>query len=160
MHGEAGNLSPPTKPKRGRGWVLRNGNTPGDPSTAPRCGARTRRGTPCQCPAIRGRRRCRLHGGRSTGPRTAAGLARIRAANMRSGRYSKEHLALERRLNAFQRNGVRSARQLPDGPARAHYEAVAWAERCPPKIAAQMQAEVRAELARAERERLEMLNTV
>jgi hypothetical protein len=26
---------------------------------APRCGAKTRAGTPCQCPAIRGRLRCR-----------------------------------------------------------------------------------------------------
>ncbi len=34
---------------------------------APRCGARTRAGKPCQCPAIRGRSRCRIHGGRSTG---------------------------------------------------------------------------------------------
>jgi len=35
---------------------------------APRCGAKTRRrGTPCQCPAIRGGRRCRLHGGLSPG---------------------------------------------------------------------------------------------
>jgi hypothetical protein len=35
--------------------------------TAQRCGARTRAGGACQCPAIRGRNRCRLHGGRSTG---------------------------------------------------------------------------------------------
>jgi hypothetical protein len=34
---------------------------------APRCGAKTRRGTPCCCPAIRGRQRCRLHGGLSPG---------------------------------------------------------------------------------------------
>ena len=34
---------------------------------AQRCGASTRRGTPCMCPAIRGRARCRLHGGLSTG---------------------------------------------------------------------------------------------
>jgi len=34
---------------------------------APRCGARTRAGGACQCPAIRDRKRCRLHGGRSTG---------------------------------------------------------------------------------------------
>jgi hypothetical protein len=33
----------------------------------PRCNARTRAGTPCQCPAIRGRKRCRLHGGLSPG---------------------------------------------------------------------------------------------
>mgnify|MGYP001813695393 FL=1 len=30
---------------------------------APRCGARTRRGTPCQAPAVSGRERCRMHGG-------------------------------------------------------------------------------------------------
>ena len=34
---------------------------------APRCGAKTRAGGQCQCPAIRGRKRCRLHGGQSTG---------------------------------------------------------------------------------------------
>ena len=32
-----------------------------------RCGAKTRAGGACQCPSIRGRNRCRLHGGRSTG---------------------------------------------------------------------------------------------
>jgi hypothetical protein len=34
---------------------------------APRCGAKTRAGAQCQCPAIRNRRRCRLHGGLSPG---------------------------------------------------------------------------------------------
>src|SRR5262249_42706028 len=34
---------------------------------APRCGARTDGGTPCQRPALRGRKRCRLHGGLSPG---------------------------------------------------------------------------------------------
>jgi hypothetical protein len=34
---------------------------------APRCGAKTRAGTPCRCPAIRGRSRCRIHGGLSPG---------------------------------------------------------------------------------------------
>ncbi|WP_354202361.1 HGGxSTG domain-containing protein [Bradyrhizobium sp. JR4.1] len=34
---------------------------------ARRCGARNRAGRPCECPAIRGRERCRLHGGRSPG---------------------------------------------------------------------------------------------
>jgi glucans biosynthesis protein len=35
--------------------------------SAPRCGARNRAGQPCQCPAIRGRTRCRIHGGLSPG---------------------------------------------------------------------------------------------
>jgi hypothetical protein len=30
---------------------------------SPRCGARTRAGTPCRSPAVRGKRRCRMHGG-------------------------------------------------------------------------------------------------
>ncbi|MGB0632415.1 MAG: HGGxSTG domain-containing protein [Alphaproteobacteria bacterium] len=30
---------------------------------APRCGARTRAGTSCASPAVRGRCRCRMHGG-------------------------------------------------------------------------------------------------
>jgi hypothetical protein len=39
--------------------------------TAPRCGAKTRAGGgACQCPAIRDRKRCRLHGGCSTGAPT------------------------------------------------------------------------------------------
>ena len=49
----------------------------------PRCGARTRSGAPCLAPAwwpsgLAAPRngRCRMHGGLSTGPRTAAGKAR------------------------------------------------------------------------------------
>jgi hypothetical protein len=52
---------------------------------APRCGARTRAGCPCRAPAIHGRARCRMHGGRSTGPRTPEGLARLRAARTLHG---------------------------------------------------------------------------
>ncbi len=30
---------------------------------SPRCGAKTRRGTQCQAPAVAGKKRCRMHGG-------------------------------------------------------------------------------------------------
>lgn len=33
---------------------------------SPRCGAKTRKGTPCQSPAMHNGR-CRMHGGKSTG---------------------------------------------------------------------------------------------
>ena len=79
-----------------RTGTLRHGNPSGDPRKAPRCGARTRNGPPCQAPAIRGKRRCRLRGGLSTGPRTVEGLARLRAARMTHGRYSAEGRALAR----------------------------------------------------------------
>jgi glucans biosynthesis protein len=40
---------------------------------APRCGAKTRAATSCQCPAIHGRLRCRLHGGLSPGAPKGSG---------------------------------------------------------------------------------------
>ena len=52
-----------------------------------RCGAKTRSGTPCAKYPINGKRRCRLHGGLSTGPKTAEGKARIAAAQLKHGRY-------------------------------------------------------------------------
>src|SRR6185369_14033911 len=74
----------PHEPRRG--W-LKNGNPPGDLSQVQRCGAKNRRGTPCQCPAM-ANGRCRLHGGLSTGPKTLAGIERIRRAVTKHGRYS------------------------------------------------------------------------
>ena len=53
------------------------------------CGARTRRGTACQKPPLAGKTRCRLHGGLSTGPRTAEGKARITDAHWKHGRRSR-----------------------------------------------------------------------
>ena len=72
-----------------RGW-LKNGNPPGDYMTAPRCGAKTRRGTPCQCPGMRTNGRCRVHGGLSTGPKTPEGLERIRQSRTKHGIYSQK----------------------------------------------------------------------
>ena len=43
-----------------------------------RCGAKTRRGTPCLKPAIKTKARCQLHGGRSTGARTPEGLQKLK----------------------------------------------------------------------------------
>jgi hypothetical protein len=40
---------------------------------APRCGARNRAGQPCRAPAMRSKKRCQMHDGESTGPRTADG---------------------------------------------------------------------------------------
>ena len=48
-----------------------------------RCGAKTRRGTPCRSLSEPGRRRCKFHGGKSTGPRTPEGRARIAEAQRR-----------------------------------------------------------------------------
>lgn len=54
-----------------------------------RCGAKTRKGTPCESPAMKGKARCRNHGGKSTGARTAAGLAKLSALHWKHGRFTK-----------------------------------------------------------------------
>ena len=52
-------------------------------SFRPICGARNRRGQPCAVRVEPGKRRCRFHGGLSTGPKTAEGKARIAEAQRR-----------------------------------------------------------------------------
>ncbi len=54
------------------------------------CSAKTREGSTCKKRPLKGKTRCRLHGGLSTGPRTAEGKARIAAAHYRHGRRSKK----------------------------------------------------------------------
>ena len=78
-----------------------------------RCLAKTRQGTPCQNPVVTDRNRCRMHGGRSTGPRTPEGKARAIAAHTKHGRRSRAHIErvrqinirLRRVLNAMRRQG-------------------------------------------------------
>lgn len=80
-----------------RGW-LRHGNPPGDLTKAARCGARTKRRTgPCRAPAM-ANGRCRMHGGKSTGPRTETGLERSRQARLCLGFHTQE--MRERRAGA------------------------------------------------------------
>ena len=61
-----------------------------------RCLAKTRRGTKCQRAAYKHNGRCALHGGLSTGTRTAEGLQRISDANLKHGRQTKNKLAAQR----------------------------------------------------------------
>ncbi|MEM1372344.1 MAG: HGGxSTG domain-containing protein [Pseudomonadota bacterium] len=44
------------------------------------CGAKTRKGHPCRMKSEPGKRRCKFHGGLSTGPRTKEGKQRIAEA--------------------------------------------------------------------------------
>lgn len=81
-----------------------------------RCRARTRAGTPCQKPALRGRARCQLHGGKSTGPRTEAGRARIAAAQLKHGKLTQEKRAEAKRRAEVGRE-IRA--ELKDIAARA-----------------------------------------
>jgi hypothetical protein len=72
---------------RVRTGPLRNGNHRGNPNLAPRCGAKARSGLPCRAPAMKNGR-CQMHGGKSTGPKTAEGMARMAAAHTTHGRFA------------------------------------------------------------------------
>src|SRR5215813_8955804 len=59
-------------------------------NAAPRCGARSKRtGKPCRAAAMPNGR-CKVHGGKSTGPRTPEGLERSKRARLKHGYYSRE----------------------------------------------------------------------
>lgn len=60
-----------------------------------RCGARTRKGGACKHMSEPGRRRCKFHGGMSTGAKTAEGRARIAEAQRRRWeRFRAEEVAV------------------------------------------------------------------
>src|SRR5262249_17253060 len=69
-------------------------------NAAPRCRARSKRtGKPCRGAAM-ANGRCKVHGGKSTGPRTPEGLERSRRANWKQGDFSREAKAERSRLRA------------------------------------------------------------
>ena len=67
------------------------------------CGAKTRSGHACRKPALKRKRRCRLHGGASTGPKTAEGRARIAAAQLKHGRYVNWRARREKEKGYYQK---------------------------------------------------------
>jgi hypothetical protein len=56
--------------------------------------------------------RCRLHGGKSTGPRTPEGLERMRRAKTKHGKYSEENRRLMRLIRELDREARRMAGEL------------------------------------------------
>src|SRR5215813_475472 len=71
---------------------------------APRCGAKTRTtGQPCKHLARKGSGRCRLHGGRSTGPKSAAALDALKAKMTKHGWFGQEAIAARKGQRAVLR---------------------------------------------------------
>jgi len=80
------------QPHAKRRGSLKNNNPPGNFSKAPRCGAKTRKGSPCQAPAM-ANGRCRMHGGKATG-------APKRNQNaFKHGHYTADSLAMRKYLS-------------------------------------------------------------
>jgi hypothetical protein len=56
--------------------------------------------------------RCRMHGGKSTGPRTSEGLERMRRANTRHGIYSEESRRQMRAIRKLVREAEQTAEEI------------------------------------------------
>ena len=61
-----------------------------------RCGAKTRSGSPCKSPAVRGKKRCRMHGG-ALGSGAPHGNQNAR----KTGLYTREEIAERRGIQAL-----------------------------------------------------------
>ena len=77
-------------------------NPLGAANNSPRCGAKTRRGTPCRCPIVSGCKRCRIHGARAGAP------TGTRHGGYRHGLRTKEAMADRKALAAL----LRRSREL------------------------------------------------
>src|SRR5436305_4402756 len=88
-------------------------------NAAPRCGARSKRtGKPCRGAAMPNGR-CKLHGGKSTGPRAPEGLERSRRANWKHGHFSREAKAERSRVRIVANPSLRAFTRSPRRRARA-----------------------------------------
>ena len=65
-----------------------------------RCGAKTRKGAPCMAPAVAGRQRCRMHGGKGSG----APIGNRNA--LKHGLYTKASLAQDREARQLIRRAL------------------------------------------------------
>ena len=77
-----------------------------------RCEARTGKGTPCQRPGSKINGRCKLHGGRSTGPRTAEGITRLAASKTTHGRTTAAERAKARHRSKVGREVMRELKDI------------------------------------------------
>ena len=68
-----------------------------------RCGAKTRSGKPCRSPAVKGKERCRMHGGAA-----GSGAPRENKNAVKHGRYTRERMEERRQIRAL----LRQARDL------------------------------------------------
>ena len=80
-------------------------------TSEPICGAKTRAATPCRNMPMRNGR-CRMHGGASTGPKTAAGIARQRAAVTIHGMCGQEARQEMRHFRQLLREMREDARRI------------------------------------------------
>ncbi len=77
---------------------------------APPCGARTRAGGPCRAPAVRGKRRCRMHGGAA-----GAGAPQGNRNALKHGFWSAAEAAERRRTAELLSAGAGMLEEVAEG---------------------------------------------
>lgn len=70
---------------------------------SPRCGAATRKGTPCKAPAVTGKARCRMHGGAA-----GSGAPKGNQNALKHGLYTAESKAFSK----YVRHTLRKGREI------------------------------------------------
>ena len=76
---------------------------------SPRCGAKTRAGRPCVAPAVRGKKRCRMHGG-ARGSGAPAGNRNA----LKEGLFTRFAIEERRQANALLREAYSLRKTLND----------------------------------------------
>jgi hypothetical protein len=71
--------------------------------SSPRCGAKTRSGTPCRSPSVQGKKRCRMHGGA-----LGSGAPRGNSNALKHGYYTRTAMAERRQIREL----IRQSRKL------------------------------------------------
>ncbi len=72
-----------------------------------RCGAKTRRGTSCQSPAVRGKKRCRMHGGAK-----GSGAPEGNENALKHGMYTRETLSFQKHVRDLLREGTKTIEEI------------------------------------------------
>ena len=80
--------------------------TIGPMRASPRCGAKTRCGGSCRAPAVRGKTRCRMHGGAK-----GSGAPRANRNARKHGLFTRDAIAERREIRAL----LGEARRLLEG---------------------------------------------
>jgi uncharacterized protein YjcR len=74
-----------------------------------RCGTKTRNGTPCQSPAVNGKKRCRMHGGAK-----GSGAPQGNQNALKTGFHTREAIEERRAMSRFIRDMELELREIDD----------------------------------------------
>lgn len=75
--------------------------------TTLRCGAKTRKGTPCRSPAVHGKKRCRMHGGAP-----GSGAPKGNQNALKHGFYTKAAIEQRKKIREFIRDAEKFLEEI------------------------------------------------